>query len=47
MAKNKKAMNVELRMIEAEHPGQMPLLEMWIDGERVIQSHKWVFFVLA
>ena len=35
MARNKKAMNVELRIIEAEHPGQMPLLEMWIDGERV------------
>ena len=35
MARNNKSINVELRMIEAEHPGQMPLLEMWIDGERV------------
>jgi len=35
MRKRKDIVNVQLKLIKPEHPGQTPLLEMWIDGKRV------------
>lgn len=34
MAK-RKPVDIELRMIDPEHPGAVPLIEMWVGGKRI------------